>query len=74
MPLLFEGPFSVSQIEIITNNSDVLGKESFKALKNRSGIEILTDDAFLQPNTSALCESLIFAIKQLSINLTESEI
>lgn len=45
LALLFEPPFTTCQIEVITNNSEIIGPELFKAFTNRSGIDILIDAA-----------------------------
>ncbi len=45
VPLLFETPVATYQLEIVTNNAEVIGKEVFRMFKNRSGLEILLDEA-----------------------------
>ncbi|KAL4445680.1 hypothetical protein ABPG74_006231 [Tetrahymena malaccensis] len=72
IPQLFERPIPPSLIEVITNNSDVIGKIAYKYFKNRSGMELIFDEIF--DNCSQIRkESLIYAMNQLSVNLNEDD-
>lgn len=61
VPQLFQRPIPSPLIEVITNNSEILAKVSFKFFGRRSGLEILFDEIFDVSNASRR-EALIYAM------------
>lgn len=79
IPFLFQAPIQMQQIDIVTNNAELIGAEVYNLVKAQNlviegsgGCEIMMEEAFLTADENLLA-SMQYCLEQLAVNLTEED-